>query len=140
MAQIRLPILTKEQIFHQLLEAIEKELRLRVRPLININQEWEKTKDIVCEWDASIYEERLDQQNHRNTYQTPQSKPQSQHRPRNNFQQRKNLNNKPWTQQRSQWQPLRQPMNGSMTWNSNPKRQQSRQERNSYRNQNQQSN
>ena len=72
MARIRLPVLTKEQIFHQLLEAIEKELRSRVRPLININQKWEKTKDTVCEWDASIYEERLDQQNQRNTYQTPQ--------------------------------------------------------------------
>ena len=85
MARIRLPVLTKEQIFHQLLEAMDKELRSRVCPLININQEWEQTQDIVCEWDASIYEVKLDQQNQRNTYRTPQSKPQSQHRPRNDF-------------------------------------------------------
>ena len=102
MAQIRLPTITQEQIFHQLIDAMDTELRSRVRPHINIKQSWERTKDLVCEYDASIHEERLEQHNRRNTYQASQPRPQSQHRPRNNNQQGRNFNNKPWPQQRNQ--------------------------------------
>ena len=69
MAQIRLPSITKEQMFHQLVNAMDMELRSRVYPHVFIRQDWDRTKDLVCEYDASIQEERLEQYNRRNTYQ-----------------------------------------------------------------------
>src|SRR5258706_4386970 len=102
MAKIRLPSISKEQMFHQLLDAMDTELRSRVRPHIFIRQDWKKTKDVVCEYDASIQEEKLDRkpfQGH--GYEQRQSRPQSQYKPWTS-QPRTGRSNasKPWTQPR----------------------------------------
>src|SRR5258705_1063430 len=83
MARIRLPSISKEQMYHQLLDAMDTELRSRVHPHISIRQDWKKTKDVLCEYDASIQEEKLDQkpfQGH--GHEQRQSRLQSQYKPR----------------------------------------------------------
>src|SRR5258705_3245791 len=125
MARIRLPSISKEQMYHQLLDAMDTELRSRVRPHISIRQDWKKTKDVLCEYDASIQEEKLDRkpfQGHGHEHR--QSRPQSQYKPRTNQSGRSNAS-KPWTQPRKP-QPRQQ-----STWNNQPKRQQPRTNRQS---------